>query len=133
ALVYEYTGSVPSYRAYHYDDYPANQLDLARYSSAHVGPYAQYGPVSVMQALLLAPRQANVEVFVNPFGAGAAGNPYNGPRSLSAYTMLLRPRARTVMKIDRQGFVEYPPIYLTDPADAELMAIAVQRLILMYR
>jgi cellobiose dehydrogenase (acceptor) len=133
ALVYEYTGSVPPYRAYRYDDYIANQPDLARYVSAHAGPYAQYGPVSVMQALLLAPRQANVEVFVNPFGAGVPGNPYNGPRNLSAYIMLLRPRARTVMKINRQTFVEYPPIYLTNPADAELMAIAVQRLIFMYR
>jgi cellobiose dehydrogenase (acceptor) len=133
ALVYEDTGAAPPYRAYHYDDYGANQADLARYVSAHAGPYAQYGPVSVMQALLLAPRQANVEVFVNPFGAGAAGGPYNGPRNLSAYTMLLRPRARTVMKINRQTFVEYPPVYLTNPADAELMAIAVQQLIFLYR
>src|SRR5205807_132536 len=62
ALVYDYAGAVPSYRGYHYDDYAANQPDLARYVGSHSGPYAQYGPVSVMQALLQAPRQANVEV-----------------------------------------------------------------------
>ena len=133
ALVYEYTGAVPPYRGYHYDDYAANQSDLARYVGSQAGPYAQYGPVSVMQELLQAPRQPNVEVFVNPFGAGPVSGHYNGPRNLSAYTMLLRPRARSVMKINRDTFVEYPPIYLTNPEDAELMAVAVQRLIFMYR
>jgi len=93
-LVYEYTGSVPPYRAYHYDDYAANGADLTRYVGSRSGSYAQYGPVSVMHARLLAPRQANVEVFVNPFGAGASSGRYNGPHSFSAYTMLLRPRAR---------------------------------------
>jgi hypothetical protein len=47
--------------------------------------------------------------------------------------MLRRAKARTVMKINRQTFVDYPPIYLTDPRDAELMAVVVRRLIGMYR
>jgi cellobiose dehydrogenase (acceptor) len=137
---YEYQGTVPPFQAYHYSDYAANQADLTRYASSQAGPYAQYGPVSVMHEFLPGsaptgpdPRQPNVEVFVNPFGAGAPGGPYNGPRSVAAFAMLLRPRARTVMKIDRQGFVEYPPIYLTDPQDAELMTVAIQRLISLYR
>jgi len=139
-LGYEYRGTVPPYRAYHYDDYAANRGDLARYVSAQAGPYTQYGPVSVMHAFLpgataTAPdaRQPNIEVFVNPFGAGAAGGPYNGPNSVAAYAMLLRPKARTVMKINRQTFVDFPPIYLTDEEDAELMAVAIQRLIALYR
>jgi choline dehydrogenase-like flavoprotein len=37
------------------------------------------------------------------------------------------------MRIDRQGFVEYPSIYLTDVADATLMTDAIQRLIALYR
>ena len=139
-LGYEYRGAVPPFRAYHYDDYAANQVDLARYVSSHAGPYAQYGPVSVLHAFLpgsaaVPPdaRQPNVEVFVNPFGPGAPGGPYNGPNNFAAFAMLLRPKARTVMKINRQTFVDYPPIYLTDPADAELMAVAIHRLIALYR
>lgn len=138
-LGYEYRGTAPAFRAYHDGDYAANQSDLTRYASLRAGPYAQYGPVSVMHETLPASssgggaRQPNIEVFVNPFGAGDTGGPYNGPRNLAAYAMLLRPRARTVLQIDARTFVEFPPIYLTDPADADLLATAIQQLIALYR
>ena len=135
-LGYEFTGAAPPFRAYNYADYAANAADLARYVSSHAGPYAQYGPVSMMHELL-PPRRAggqpNVEVFVNPFGAGPAGGPYAGPRNLSAYAMLLRPRTRAVMSINRDGNVDYPPIYLTDDRDLDLMTEAIQRLLFLYR
>ena len=138
ALAYEYVGSAPAFRAYHYGDYGANAADLAAYVAARSGPYAQYGPVSVMQhSLSLDPSggapQPNVEVFVNPFGAGAPGGPYNGPRYFSAYAVLLRPQARALTAINRETFVDYPPVYLTDEGDLRLMALAVQQLILIYR
>jgi cellobiose dehydrogenase (acceptor) len=137
-LGYEYRGTTPAFRAYHYSDYAANAADLTRYAGLRAGPYAQYGPVSVMHETLTvppaaAPLQPNVEVFVNPFGAGAPGGPYNGPNNFAAFAMLLRPRARTVLKINSQTFIDSPPIYLTDREDADLMATAIQGLFRLYR
>ena len=48
SLTYEYTGATPPFRAYYYGDYAANAEDLSRYVASASGPYAQYGPVSVM-------------------------------------------------------------------------------------
>jgi choline dehydrogenase-like flavoprotein len=146
SVTYEYTGSTPPFQAYHYSDYAANAADLDQYVASRSGPYAQYGPVSVMHEYLSTrwlerermfstrrTRQPNIEVFVNPFGVGEPGGPYNGPRTLSAYAMLLRPRATALMKIDKDSFVKAPPIYLTNTHDLDLLTRAVQRLILMYR
>lgn len=146
SVTYEYTGSTPPFHAYHYSDYAANAADLDQYVASRSGPYAQYGPVSVMHEYLgtrwlerelifstRRTRQPNIEVFVNPFGVGEPGGPYNGRRTLSAYAMLLRPRATALMKIDRDSFVKAPPIYLTNTHDLNLLTRAVQRLILMYR
>jgi cellobiose dehydrogenase (acceptor) len=146
SLTYEYTGSTPPFQAYHYSDYAANAADLAQYVASRSGPYAQYGPVSVMHEYRSTwgrerehiftkrrTRQPNVEVFVNPFGVGAPGGPYNGPRTLSAYAMLLRPRATALMKIDKDGFVKAPPLYLTDQHDLDLMTRVIQQLIFLYR
>lgn len=145
-LNYEYTGSTPFYEAYHYSDYAANGEDLAQYASARSGPYAQYGPVSVMQRYLRRgwrgrrllraerpSRQPNVEIFVNPFGAGAPGGTYNGPKNVSAFAMLLRPRKRGLLGIDKDGFVDYPPIYLTSKKDLQLMAASIQQLLFLAR
>lgn len=133
-LAYQDVSSPAEYTAYHYSDYTANAADLTRYAGLRAGPYAQYGPVSVMhQKIRRRERSPDVEVFINPFGAGAAGGPYNGARHFSAFAMLLRPEARAVMKIDRDGFVTYPQIYLTNERDAELIATAIQQLIFMYR
>jgi len=146
-LTYEYTGSSPSFQAYHYSDYTSNEKDLAQYGAFRAGPYAQYGPVSVMQEYIdpwwTGPplttkqrrplRQPNVEVFVNPAGSGAPGGPYNGPRHLSAFAMLLRPLARGLIRIDRDTFVKFPPVYLTNEHDLNLMTDAIHQLIVMYR
>lgn len=145
SVTYEYTGATPPFQAYHYSDYGANAADLAQYANARSGPYAQYGPVSVMheyvslwsleleRILRRQRRQANVEVFVNPFGPGALGGPYNGPRNLSVYAMLLRPRATGLIAIDKDSFVKYPPIYLTDKQDLDLMTEAIQHVLFMFR
>lgn len=145
-LTYEYTGSDPFYAAYHYSDYAANAADLVQYAKSQSGPYAQYGPVSVMHRYLARGwrgrrlvsgerpgRQPNVEIFVNPFGAGEPGGTYNGPKYVSAFAMLLRPKQTTVMKINKETFVEYPPIYLTRKKDLMLMAVAIQQLLFLYR
>ncbi len=141
SLTYEYTGAIPPFEAYQYGDYAANTADLAQYAASRSGPYAQYGPVSVMQysrgllaSLGLRRRgQPNVEVFVNPFGSGPPGGPYNGPRNFSAFAMLLRPRGRGLVAIGADTFVKYPPIYLTRQEDLRLMAEAIQNLIFLYR
>jgi hypothetical protein len=52
-------------------------------------------------------RQPNVEIFVNPSGVGEPGGTYNGSNNFSAYAMLLRPKRKAVMKINRDTFVEY--------------------------
>jgi cellobiose dehydrogenase (acceptor) len=144
-LGYEYSGSVPFFEGYHYGDYPSNENDLAQYRHFRSGPYAQYGPVSVMHQHLNRDRgnqllrgggrrsQPNVEVFVNPFGAGPLGGAYNGSRNFSAYAMLLRPQKTELLKIDKDTFVKYPPVYLTDEADLDLMTAAIQQLIFLYR
>jgi choline dehydrogenase-like flavoprotein len=143
SVTFEYSGA-PPFNAYHYGDYAANAADLSQYAGARSGPYAQYGPVSVMQEYVDPRfdlgrarrghrRQPNVEVFVNPFGVGAAGGPYNGPKNLTALAMLLRPRASGLMQIDKDGFVKYPPIYLTDAQDLELMTESIFQLLAMFR
>ncbi len=143
-LGYEYTGTNPFYQGYHFGDYAANANDLAQYRQFRSGPYSQYGPVSVMHQHLnpkdrnpqFKRREGNtpnVEVFVNPFGAGPLGGSYNGPTALSAYAMLLRPAKTDLIKIDKDSFVKYPPVYLTDEADLELMTTAIQQMIFLYR
>lgn len=47
--------------------------------------------------------------------------------------MLLRPSKTDLLKIDKDGFVKYPPVYLTDEADLELMTTAIQQTIFLYR
>ena len=142
SLTYEYTGATPPFRAYYYGDYAANAEDLSRYVASASGPYAQYGPVSVMHEYVSTARceqgkprtrQPNVEVFVNPFGVGAPGGPYAGHRTLSVYAMLLRPHATATMQIDRDGIVKSPPIYLTDTRDLGLMTKVIQQLLSMFR
>jgi hypothetical protein len=133
---------MPPFRAYYYGDYAANAEDLSRYVASASGPYAQYGPVSVMHEYVSTARgeqgkrrtrQPNVEVFVNPFGVGAPGGPYAGRRTLSVYAMLLRPHATATMQIDRDGIVKSPPIYLTDTRDLRLMTKVIQQLLSMFR
>src|SRR5262249_37803637 len=144
SLTYEYTGSTPPYQAYHYDDYAANATDLAKYVASRSGPYAQYGPVSVMQGYLrtrwLEPeeiftkgrtRQPKGVLLVTPLAVGAPSGPYSGPRALSAYAMLRRPRPTALMRIDKDSFIKAPPIYLTDIHDLDLLTRAIQQLILM--
>jgi hypothetical protein len=142
SLTYEYTGAMPPFRAYYYGDYAANAEGLSRYVASASGPYAQYGPVSVMHEYVSTARgeqgkrrtrQPNVEVFVNPFGVGAPGGPYAGRRTLSVYAMLLRPHATATMQIDRDGIVKSPPIYLTGTRDLRLMTKVIQQLLSMFR
>lgn len=130
-VTYAYDGPVP-YAAYNYGDYAGNASDLARYLANGSGPYAQYHPVSILQYghQSVTP---NVEVFLNPNGAGEPGGPYWGPRTFSAYVMLLDPKARGLVTLDSKGNVNYPPIFLPDTAegaaDIALMAQATFDLI----
>jgi choline dehydrogenase-like flavoprotein len=70
-----------------------------------------------------------VEIFLNPNGAGAPGGAYYGPRTLSAFLMLLNPQARALITLNPAGNVNYPNIYLPDTpdgrADTTLMTQAV--------
>lgn len=116
-VTYAYDGAVP-YAAYDYGDYAGNAGDLARYVADGSGPYAQYQPVSILQRRYesVVP---NVEVFLNPNGAGTRGGPYWGPRTFSAFVMLLDARARGVVALDAKGNVIPPAIYLPPTADGE--------------
>src|SRR5215475_13526889 len=78
----------------------------------------------------------NVEIFVNPNGAGTPGGPYYGPTTLSAFVMLLDPKARGLISLDANGNVRSPSIYLPDTedgaADTTLMAQAVYDMIQLF-
>ncbi|MEP7327766.1 MAG: GMC family oxidoreductase N-terminal domain-containing protein [Betaproteobacteria bacterium] len=114
-VTYSYDGTVP-FTSYNYGDYAGNATDLQRYLADGGGPYAQYQPVSILQYGYGADIH-NVEIFVNPNGAGAPGGPYWGPRTFSAFVMLLDPKARGLVTLDAQDNVNFPPIYL--PANAD--------------
>lgn len=69
------------------------------------------------------------EIFLNPNGAGTPGGKYYGPNTLSAFLMLLDPKARGLITLDTKGNVNFPNIYLPDTPDgaddATLMTQAV--------
>jgi choline dehydrogenase len=133
-VTYSYEGPVP-YDAYNYGDYAGNAADLQRYLANGSGPYAQYQPVSILNYRYTSDIP-EVEVFVNPNGAGTPGGPYWGPRTLSAFVLLLDPKSRGVITLDDKGNVNYPPIYMPDTADGAadtaLMAQAMFDLIRLF-
>jgi choline dehydrogenase-like flavoprotein len=112
-VTYAYDGPVP-YQAYNYNDYAANEEDLDEYLEARSGPYAQYQPVSILN-VRYGSDVPNVEVFVNPNGAGTPGGPFYGSDTLSAFIMLLNPKSRGLVTLDENGNVRFPNIYM--PAD----------------
>jgi len=114
-VTYSYSGRVP-YRAYNYGDYARNAADLQAYLDSGRGPYAQYQPVSILN-YASGSDIPNVEIFLNPNGAGTPGGPYYGPTTLSAFVLLLDPKARGLIALDADGNVNYPNIYLPDTAD----------------
>jgi choline dehydrogenase-like flavoprotein len=126
-VTYSYDGAVP-YQAYTYGDYAGNSADLQQYLDGGRGPYAQYQPVSILN-YELGSDVPNIEIFLNPNGAGPPGGPYYGPRTLSAFLMLLNTKARGLITLDTKGNVNYPNIYLPDTpdgqADTTLMTQAV--------
>ena len=133
-ITYGYAGPV-SYRAYNYGDYLGNAVDLRDYLDGGRGPYAQYQPVSILNYSLNS-SFANVEIFLNPNGAGTPGGPYYGRNTLSAFLMLLDPKARGLVTLDAKGNVSYPNIYLPNTADGAadttLMTQAVFNMIKLF-
>ena len=61
----------------------------------------------------------NVEIFLNPNGAGPQGGPYYGPQHLLRLLMLLDPKARGLITLDDKGHVNFPAIYLPNTPDGE--------------
>ena len=133
-VTYSYDGAVP-YQAYNYGDYSGNAADLQQYLDGGRGPYAQYQPVSILN-YELGSDVPTVEIFLNPNGAGTPGGPYYGPRTFSAFLMLLNPQARGLITLDAKGNVNYPSIYLPDTpdgqADTTLMTQAVFDMIQLF-
>ena len=133
-VTYSYGGPVP-YRAYNYGDFDANAADLSAYLANGIGPYAQYQPVSILN-YGLGSTTPNVEIFLNPNGAGAQGGPFYGPTAFSAYVMLLDPTARGIISLNENDEVNFPAIYLPDTpagdADTTLMAQAVFNMIQLF-
>jgi choline dehydrogenase-like flavoprotein len=133
-VCYRYDGPVP-YRAYDYGAYAGHAADLAAYLDGGRGPYAQYQPVSILN-YADGTDTPNVEVFVNPNGAGMPGGPYYDQRTLSAFVLLLDPKARGLVTLDAAGNVRAPNIYLPDTeagaADTTLMARAVFDMIQLF-
>lgn len=133
-VTYSYDGPVP-YQAYNYGDYSGHAADLARYLANGSGPYAQYQPVSILNYASHG-TIPDVEIFLNPNGAGTPGGTYYGPNTLSAFLMLLNPKARGLITLDANGKVNYPNIYLPatpeGAADTDLMAKAVFDMIQLF-
>lgn len=134
-VTYSYDGQVP-YRAYNYGDFDGNQADIQQYLNSGRGPYAQYQPVSILNYDSVGNGIPDVEIFLNPNGAGVPGGPYYGPNTLSAFVMLLNPKARGLVTLDSKGNVNYPSIYLPDTpdgaADTTLMAQTVLNMIQLF-
>ena len=116
-VTYSYDGAVP-YQAYNYGDYAGNSMDLQEYLDGGRGPYAQYQPVSILN-YELGSDVPNVEIFLNPNGAGTPGGTYYGPKTFSAFLMLLNPQARGLITLDAKGNVNYPNIYLPNTLDGQ--------------
>ena len=133
-VTYTYDGPVP-YAAYDYGDDAGNAGDLARYLTNGSGPYAQYQPVSLLQ-YGLGSDTPNIEVFINPNGAGAPGGRYAGSRTFSVFVTLLDPKARGLVTLDPGGKVISPPIYLPETvdgaADVDLMTKGVFDMIQLF-
>jgi cellobiose dehydrogenase (acceptor) len=134
-VAYDYDGPI-EYEAYDYGDAAAHRADLERYLANGSGPYAQYQPVSISN-YSYGDTTPNTEIFVNPNGVGPPGGRYYGPRALAAYVMLLDPRARGLVRLDEQGNVRAPDVYLPETAageaDTDLMARAVFDMIQLFR
>jgi cellobiose dehydrogenase (acceptor) len=134
-VAYNYSGPVP-YQAYNYGNYTGNATDLRNYLANGSGPYAQYQPVSILNYVLGSGDIPNVEIFLNPNGAGNFGGTYYGPNTLSAFLMLLNPQARGLITLDANGNLNYPNIYLPATAqgvaDTDLMTQAVFDMIQLF-
>ena len=133
-VTYSYDGPVP-YQAYNYGDYAGNAADLQKYLTGGSGPYAQYQPVSILNYAVDG-TIPSVEIFINPNGAGTPGSKYYGPNTLSAFLMLLNPKARGLITLDPNGKVNYPNIYLPNTPegadDTDLMTQAVFDMIQLF-
>jgi cellobiose dehydrogenase (acceptor) len=133
-VTYSYDGAVP-YEAYNYGNFAANASDLDAYLANGSGPYAQYQPVSILH-YGLGRTTPNVEIFLNPNGAGPQGGPFYGPRTFSAFCMLLDPQARGLITLNDKDQVNFPDIYLPNTsagdADTTLMAQAVFDMIQLF-
>ena len=133
-VTYSYDGAVP-YQAYNYGDFAGNAADLDAYLANGSGPYAQYQPVSILH-YGLGTTTPNIEIFLNPNGAGTPGGVFYGPRTFSAYCMLLDPKARGLITLDAKDNVNFPNIYLPDTPDGAddttLMAQAVFDMIQLF-
>ncbi len=133
-VTYDYGGPVP-YRAYDYGDYAGNAADLRAYLASGRGPYAQYQPVSILN-YASAGKIPDVEIFLNPNGAGTPGGLYYGPSTLSAFVMLLDPKARGIVSLDAKENVIAPDIYLPATPDGDkdtaLMTRAVADMIRLF-
>ncbi len=132
---YTYDGPVP-YRAYNYGDYAGNVSDLGNYLRNGSGPYAQYQPVSILN-FATEGTIPNVEIFLNPNGAGPVTGKYYVPNSFSAFLMLLNPKARGLVTLDANGNVNFPNIYLPNTPegadDTTLMAQAVFDMLQLFK
>jgi cellobiose dehydrogenase (acceptor) len=133
-VTYGYSGPI-AYQAYNYGDYSGHAADLDRYLATGAGPYAQYQPVSILN-YGLSSTLPNVEIFLNPNGAGRPGGRYYGPNTFSAFLMLLNPKARGIIAIDKKGNVIAPNIYMPDTpdgaADIDTMTQAVYNMIQLF-
>lgn len=133
-VTYSDDGVVP-YQAYNYGNFAANAADLENYLANDSGPYAQYQPVSILH-YGLGTTTPNIEIFLNPNGAGAQGGPFYGTRTFSAFCMLLDPKARGLSTLNEKDQVNFPDIYLPNTADGDadttLMAQAVFDMIQLY-
>ena len=130
----EYTGT-NSYQAYDYARVADHAADLQSFINNKVGPYTQYGPVSVAHAVSgpEAEGQPNIEYFVNPIGVGGLGASYNTGKDFSVYAMHMRPRARELLRMGADSFVQYPSVYLTNGDDLNEMAKSIQRIVLLLK
>lgn len=130
----EFTGN-NTFQSYDYARYQDHADDIQKFITSKTGPYTQFGPVSVAHEVSgpEAEGQPNIEYFVNHIGVGGYGTSYNTKKDFSVYAMHMRPRARELLRLDANGFVQYPSVYLTNNDDLTEIAKSIQHLVRMLK
>jgi cellobiose dehydrogenase (acceptor) len=113
---------------YDQSEYTKNAADISKYLSTRSGPYSQYAPV-LLAHVKSDPSLAhpNIEIKINPTPNGGTNSNYNSDATNEFQILLisLDQKATTQLKLDADGFVQYPSVYFSNAVDVDQMVDAL--------